>query len=286
MTGFGKAQGIVAGKKISVEIKSVNSKGLDLNTKMPSIYREKEMLIRKELGAAFVRGKIECSIYYDVIDDSNSAQLNTSLMENYLSDLKAFEKEQGLPSTDYMQVLLRMPEVFKTERTELDEDEWKGLSALINEACDRFQEFRAAEGASIERDFMNNVNEIERLLAEVPKYEQERIDTVKTRIKSNIDELIDQADVDQNRFEQELIYYIEKLDINEEKVRLANHCKYFKETMVKKDSNGKKLGFISQEMGREINTLGSKANHAELQKIVVDMKDNLEKIKEQILNVL
>lgn len=286
MTGFGKAQGIVAGKKISVEIKSVNSKGLDLNTKMPSIYREKEMLIRKELGTAFVRGKIECSIYYDVIDDSNSAQLNTSLMENYLSDLKAFEKEQGLPSTDYMQVLLRMPEVFKTERTELDEDEWQGLSSLINEASDRFQEFRAAEGASIERDFMNNVNEIERLLSEVPKYEQERIDTVKTRIKSSIDELIDQADVDQNRFEQELIYYIEKLDINEEKVRLANHCKYFKETMAKKDSNGKKLGFISQEMGREINTLGSKANHAELQKLVVDMKDNLEKIKEQILNVL
>ncbi len=286
MTGFGKAQGIVAGKKISVEIKSVNSKGLDLNTKMPSIYREKEMLIRKELGTAFVRGKIECSIYYDVIDDANSAQLNTSLMENYLSDLKAFEKEQGLPATDYMQVLLRMPEVFKTERAELDEEEWKGLSALINEACDRFQEFRAAEGASIELDFTNNVNEIERLLSEVPKYEQERIDTVKTRIKSSIDELIDQADVDQNRFEQELIYYIEKLDINEEKVRLANHCKYFKETMAKKDSNGKKLGFISQEMGREINTLGSKANHAELQKLVVDMKDNLEKIKEQILNVL
>lgn len=286
MTGFGKAQGIVAGKKISVEIKSVNSKGLDLNTKMPSMYREKEMDIRKELGSAFVRGKIECSIYYDVIEDTNSAQLNTALMESYLSDLKAFEQSQGLSSTDYMQVLLRMPEVFKTERAEMDDEEWDGLSALIREASDKFQEFRAAEGASIERDFTNNVNEIERLLGEVPKYEQERIETVKNRIKSNIDELIDQADVDQNRFEQELIYYIEKLDINEEKVRLANHCKYFKETMSKKDSNGKKLGFISQEMGREINTLGSKANHAELQKLVVEMKDNLEKIKEQILNVL
>ncbi len=286
MTGFGKASAIVGNKKIVVEIKSVNSKGLDINAKLPSVYKEKEIDIRKLIGNKLLRGKVECSVYFDVLEQNEGVNINKPLIAAYLKEIKELEKEHGVSSEDHLAMAMKMPDVFKPERAVLSDEEWKGLKALVEEARDNLDSFRLQEGQSLKADFEQNVAKITSLLESVAPYEDARIEQVKSRIHQNLEEVVQKSDIDQNRFEQELIYYIEKFDINEEKVRLSNHCKYFIETLVGPDGNGKKLGFIAQEMGREINTLGSKANHAEIQKIVVQMKDALEKIKEQVLNAL
>jgi len=286
MTGFGKSQGIVASKKIIVEIKSVNSKGFDIYTKMPSLYREKDIDIRKMIGNTLQRGKVECAVFYDVLEDTSGQKINRGLVDSYLQEIKSLEEEHSIKTADYMSTILKMPDIYKTERVELGDKEWEGLKALIEQASLQLIDFRTSEGLSISQDFLSNVADIERLLSEVGPYEHERVTILKDKLHLQLEEIGNKVEVDSNRLEQELIYYIEKFDVNEEKVRLKNHCDYFKETLASPQSNGKKLGFIAQEMGREINTLGSKANHAEIQKIVVQMKDALEKIKEQILNVL
>lgn len=286
MTGFGKASAIVGNKKIVVEIKSVNSKGLDINAKLPSIYKEKEIDIRKLIGNKLLRGKVECSVYFDVLEQNEGVSINRPLIAAYLKEIKNLENEHGVSTADHLSLVMKMPDVYKAERAVLGDAEWQGLKALVEEARDNLDSFRLQEGNSLKADFEQNVGKIMSLLADVEPYETARIEQVKTRISQNLEEVVQKSDIDQNRFEQELIYYIEKFDINEEKVRLSNHCSYFNDTMTGPDGNGKKLGFIAQEMGREINTLGSKANHAEIQKIVVQMKDALEKIKEQVLNAL
>lgn len=286
MTGFGKAESVIGNKKIVVEIKSVNSKGLDIYTKIPSIYREKEIEMRKIIGNTLQRGKVECAIFYDVIEEVNNVRINHALIASYKKELDQIQQEQGISSDDLLGTLLKMPDVYKTERNELSDEEWAGIENLIINAVKDLNDFRSSEGQSIQSDFESNVDQIESFLKQVEPYEGERVNSLKERINSQLEEIAGKVEVDENRLEQELIYYIEKFDVNEEKVRLKNHCDYFRETLMSDSSNGKKLGFIAQEMGREINTLGSKANHSEIQKLVVQMKDCLEKIKEQVLNVL
>ncbi|MFT5969861.1 MAG: hypothetical protein ACI8ZO_000358 [Flavobacteriales bacterium] len=282
MTGFGKAQTQLASKKVTVEIRSLNSKGLDLSVKMPGVYREKELELRKYLATRIVRGKAELSIYIENTGVEQNFIVNQPLVESYIDSLKAMSPEAD--KTELLSMAMRMPEVLRTERDEMDPKEWEQIIAVIDEAIEKFQEFRLEEGNILEQEFLKGVSSIEEQMQEVLKYEGERIETVKERIQGNLEKL--KVDKDQNRFEQELIFYIEKLDITEEKVRLKGHCDYFRKTVENPESSGRKLGFIGQEMGREINTMGSKANHAEIQKCVVLMKDELEKIKEQILNVL
>ncbi|HLP64067.1 YicC/YloC family endoribonuclease [Flavobacterium sp.] len=282
MTGFGKASLQLPTKKITVEIKSLNSKGLDLNTRMPSIYREMELGLRNQLSQRLERGKIDFSLYIEITGEETSSKINVPIVKGYINQMKAVIPNAD--ETELMKMAVRMPDALKTERDEIDENEWKQIQAVIDEAIDNIAQFRIDEGVSLEKEFLHRIANIMTLMNNAVAYDVERIDTVKNRLRTALDEL--QMNVDENRFEQELIFYLEKYDITEEKVRLENHLNYFIETLAGTEANGRKLGFITQEMGREINTMGSKSNHSEMQKLVVMMKDELEKIKEQVLNVL
>lgn len=287
MTGFGKVTAELPTKKVTVEIKALNSKQLDLSTRIPSIYKEKEMQIRSRLLQTLERGKVDFAIYIEYIGKEASSQINQEAVMSYFAQLKELSDKLGIsaPSSwDELQLVLRMPDVIKTDPVEVDEDEWNVVKQAIDEAIQHLCDFRIQEGAMLQKLFTQKVSNIAALLNDVEPYEKERIEKIKGRILDNLEKLA--VDYDKNRFEQEMIYYIEKLDVNEEKNRLDNHLKYFLETMETGHGQGKKLGFIAQEMGREINTLGSKSNHADMQKIVVRMKDELEQIKEQVLNVL
>ena len=286
MTGFGKVTAELPTKKVTVEIKALNSKQLDLSTRLPSVYKEMEMQIRSQLLASLERGKVEFSIQMEYIGKDIPTQINQAAIENYCFQIKEVAGKLDLPlPEDWFQLLLRMPEVIKTEQTEADENEWAVVEKTIRQALKQLGDFRIQEGEMLQKLFLRKIENIKAHLAELEVYENERIEKIKTRIADNLEKVLS-TDYDKNRFEQEMIYYIEKLDINEEKDRLDNHLKYFVDTMENGKGQGKKLGFIVQEIGREINTLGSKSNHAEMQQIVVRMKDELEQIKEQVLNVL
>ena len=286
MTGFGKVTAELSSKKVTVEVKSLNSKQLDLSTRIPSIYREKEMEVRSLLLQKLERGKVEFNIYIESTDKSMVTQINTSAMADYYRQIVEVSTQLGIAlPNDLLSTLLRMPDVIKTDTAEADEAEWNEVRGLVEQAIQHLIDFRVQEGVMLQRLFEQKIRNIAALLEQVSVYEVERVEKIKSRIKDNLQKLADQ-DYDKNRFEQEMIYYIEKLDVNEEKTRLDNHLKYFLTTMQEGHGQGKKLGFIAQEMGREINTLGSKSNHAEMQKIVVQMKDELEQIKELVLNVL
>ncbi len=286
MTGFGKATTNYQNKKITVEIKSLNSKNLDLFIRVPHQYKSKEIELRKLIGAGLDRGKVECIINIESTGDIATTKLNTEVMKSYLNQLKSFTNELNLGEGDILQTLMRMPDVYSTNVEEIDENEWETLLELTKEAIQHLNEFRGREGAQLKEEFELRINNIEKAFHKVPDYEDLRIEGIKERIENNLEEFIGVSKIDKNRFEQELIYYIEKIDIAEEKSRLSNHLNYFREILNQAKSQGKKLGFITQEIGREINTLGSKSYHAEMQKLVVQMKDELEKIKEQILNTL
>ncbi len=282
MTGFGKATLQLPTKKITVEIKSLNSKGLDLNTRMPSVFREMELGLRNQLSARLERGKIDFSLYIEATGEETSSKINVPIVRGYINQMKAVIPNAD--ETELMKMAVRMPDALKTERDEIDENEWKKIQTVIDEALENIAQFRKDEGVSLEREFLHRIANIMTLMNNAVSYDAERVETVKTRLRNALDEL--KENVDENRFEQELIFYLEKYDITEEKVRLENHLNYFIETIAGTEANGRKLGFITQEMGREINTMGSKSNHTEMQKLVVMMKDELEKIKEQVLNVL
>ena len=286
MTGYGKTVVAYKGKKINVEIKSLNSKQLDLTTRIAPLYREKEMEIRQLIAEQLQRGKVEFAIWIEKDAATEAAPVNTALMQNYLTQLRSFATENNMNDTDWMQILVRMPDVLtKTEVEVLDDDEWQTVRRGVCEAVQHLVDFRTQEGAALEKKFAEKIDNIEQLLASIEPYEKARVEKIRSRIVDGLKQ-IPEAEYDKNRLEQELIYYIEKLDISEEKQRLANHLKYFRETMADAAGQGKKLGFIAQEMGREINTTGSKSNQAEMQNIVVKMKDELEQIKEQVLNAL
>jgi uncharacterized protein (TIGR00255 family) len=287
MTGYGKAECLLADKTLTIEVKSLNSKQLDTNTRLPSLYKEKELDIRQVIASELERGKVECSLHYELSGEAVSGTINEAVVKSYYEQLYRISGELGLQSSlELLSTVMRMPDTIRTEKPDLKENEWVLVKEALHQAVDQVNNFRIQEGKSLDSDLRQRVEAITRKLEEVEVYERERIEQVRERIGMHLEEYNLKDSVDENRFEQELIYYIEKLDISEEKVRLSNHCKYFLETLDDKGPAGKKLGFISQEMGREINTLGSKANHKELQKLVVEMKDELERIKEQILNVL
>jgi uncharacterized protein (TIGR00255 family) len=287
MTGFGKATGEINNKKITVEIKSLNSKQADISVRMPSFYKAKELPLRSLINKNLQRCKIEYNLYAELLGGKSTLHLNKELFKQYYDQFNEAAKEVNPNhNSDLIGVISKMPDLMKSEKTELDEDEWTAVFTIIENAFAEINDFRKTEGDSLKAELTLRVSNISDLLLNVEQYEEERITTVRNKILNNLKEVIDESSINKERFEQELIYYIEKYDVTEEKTRLAQHCKYFEETMDSEISEGKKLGFICQEMGREINTLGSKANHVELQKIVVQMKDELEKIKEQILNIL
>ncbi|ERJ77193.1 TIGR00255-like family protein [Prevotella sp. F0091] len=288
MTGYGKAVVAYKEKKINVEVKSLNSKSLDLSARIAPLYREKEMEIRRLLAQKLERGKVDFSLWVEKESTVDATPINTALVENYYKQIKAISASTGIPEPeDWFTTLLRLPDVTtKTEVEVLDEEEWKVAQQAINEALEKLIDFRKQEGAALQKKFTEKIDNIANLLQSIEPYEKNRVPKIRERIIDGL-KLIPEVDYDKNRLEQELIYYIEKLDINEEKQRLTNHLKYFKETMKENGHGvGKKLGFIAQEMGREINTTGSKSNQAEMQNIVVKMKDELEQIKEQVLNAL
>lgn len=284
MTGFGKTNGVFNSKKISVEIRSLNSKGLDLSTKIPSCYRELDSEIRKIVAAHLDRGKIELGLFLESSGDASNGLINKELANHYYQELKSLNETWNEKPVDYLSLVVRMPEVLNQQSFELSDDERAFILQLIEATCDKLNEFRTQEGLALLNEFTLRINDIRRLLGEIALFEPERLLTVRDRISRGLAE-IEGLNVDANRLEQEMIYYIEKFDISEEKMRLSNHLDYFIETLSIARS-GKKLGFIAQEIGREINTLGSKSNHVEMQKRVVEMKDALEKMKEQILNTL
>lgn len=281
MTGFGRAEGIFERKKICIDIKSLNSKSFDLNIKMPLRYKEKEFEIRKKLSDRILRGKVDCYISLEALEYTNDVKINQEIVKSYMEQLRSFTTDA--PDFEYLKMAIRMPEAIHCKSEELSENEWIFLHELIDEAMEKFSEFRKVEGQILGNELKKNISNIEQLLGQVIPYEEERIACIKERYQTSLKEF---GNIDETRFYQEIAYLIEKLDISEEKVRLTQHLRYYTEVMKKENFNGKKLGFISQEIGREINTLGSKANHHQIQKIVVVMKDNLEKIKEQTLNVL
>ncbi len=281
MTGFGRAEGIFEGKKISIELKSLNSKSFDLNLRIPLRYKEKEFEVRKLLNDTILRGKVDCYINCETIDDCNDVKINQDIVKAYMNQLR--EISPNAEEFEYLKMAIRMPEAINGKPAELNEEEWKSLENLVKEALAKFVDFRKTEGAILHEELAKNLKNIEENLLKVIPYEDDRMIAVKERYQNTLKEF---ENVDETRFYQELAYYTEKLDISEEKVRLTQHLKYYLEVMQNETFNGKKLGFISQEIGREINTLGSKANHHEIQKLVVMMKDDLEKIKEQTLNVL
>ena len=281
MTGFGRSEGVFEGKKITIDIKSLNSKSFDLNIKIPLRYKEKEFEIRKLLNDRALRGKVDCYVNIESLNNINDVAINHDLVQAYIAELKKVAADG--PDFEYLKMAIRMPDVVSTKSDELSEDEWIFLIELLEETLTKFENFRRTEGEILQQELSRNIKKIESYLSQVEPYEQVRMDAVKERYRNSLNEF-DQ--IDETRFYQEMAYYTEKLDIAEEKVRLTQHLKYYLEVMIEESFNGKKLGFISQEIGREINTLGSKANHAEIQKLVVMMKDDLEKIKEQTLNVL
>lgn len=281
MTGYGKSVIQLPSKKISIEIKSLNSKNLDLNARMPSMYREKELEIRKLIASKLIRGKIDFSLFVEITGEATSSHINKTVVASYMNQLR--DVVEG-DDTELLKMAIRLPDAVTTEREEIDENEWQQIASEIDNSLEKIHEYRLDEGKHLEKDFLIRIENIKALLDQVIEMDPERIEAVRDRLNRGIAEIKEK--VDENRFEQELIYYIEKFDITEEKVRLTNHLDYFKKALNSDDSNGKKLGFISQEIGREINTIGSKSNYAPMQKLVVQMKDELEKIKEQLLNVL
>ncbi|UKK51571.1 YicC family protein [Prevotella sp. E13-17] len=287
MTGYGKAVVAFKDKKITAEIKSLNSKQLDLSTRIAPLYREKEMEIRQMIATSVERGKVDFALWIEKNTGVDATPINTALVENYYHQLKDVAEKVGIPEpADWLYTLTRMPDVLtKTEQEELSDEEWVAARQAVESAIEALVDFRKQEGAALEKKFTEKVDNIERLLAEIEPYEKSRVEKIRQRIVEGLQQ-IPGVEYDKNRLEQELIYYIEKLDISEEKQRLTNHLKYFRETMANDHGQGKKLGFIAQEMGREINTTGSKSNQAEMQNIVVQMKDELEQIKEQVLNAL
>ena len=284
MTGYGKSVLHLSYKKVTIEIKSLNSKNLDLNVRIPSYYRVKELAVRKELASSLVRGKVDFSIYIEMTADETSTTVNKGVVTEYMQQLRNVVQTGSSDDVELLKMAVKMPDALKTEREELNENEWAEINVKIKEAIKEIIQYRIDEAASLEDDFKLRIKNIQSFLEEVKSFDEARIEFVKERLNKAIDEL--KVTIDENRFEQELIYYLEKLDINEEKVRLANHLSYFLQELDTPDSNGKKLGFIVQEIGREVNTIGSKANFAPMQKAVIQMKNELEKIKEQILNVL
>jgi uncharacterized protein (TIGR00255 family) len=282
MTGFGKATLQLPTKKITIEVKSLNSKGLDLNVRMPSLYREMELGLRNQIAVKLERGKIDFSVFVESTAEQTSTKVNAPIIKGYIKQLKEIYAEAD--ETELMKMAVRMPDAMKVERDEIDENDWVQIQIAIEEAIHNILAFRKDEGISLEKEFQLRIGNIRQYMTEALALDPERVQAIKDRLQTAIAEL--KVNVDENRFEQELIYYLEKLDITEEKVRLTNHLDYFLETINRTEANGRKLGFITQEMGREINTMGSKSNHAQMQKLVVQMKDELEKIKEQVLNVL
>ena len=287
MTGYGKAVVAYKDKKIHVEVKSLNSKQLDLNTRIAPLYREKEMEMRQMVAEALIRGKVDMSVWIEKDMAVDPTPINAALVENYYQQIKSISEKTGIPvPEDWFYTLLRMPDVLtKTDTEELADEEWITVKNAVSEALQNLVDFRTQEGAALQKKFTEKIDNIAMLLAEIEPYEKSRVEKIRQRIVEGLQQ-IPGVDYDKNRLEQELIYYIEKLDISEEKQRLTNHLKYFRDTMNEPAGQGKKLGFIAQEMGREINTTGSKSNQAEMQNIVVKMKDELEQIKEQVLNAL
>ena len=286
MTGYGKAECEFSHKKVTIEIKSLNSKSMDLNTRISQIFREKDLEIRRLLSDRLVRGKVDFILYTESLGDESAAKINAGIVKSYYRQMEQLTADLAIPLGDnILPAILSLPEVVKNEREELDDQEWKSILAGIGEAIEALDHFRIQEGAILQQDLISNVQSITSLLSEVEQYENERVSRIKEKIYEGLKDIsIEQ--LNQNRLEQEMIFYLEKMDVNEEKVRLLNHCNYFLETLEVDEAVGKKLGFIAQEIGREVNTLGSKANHTEMQKLVIRMKDSLERIKEQLLNVL
>ncbi|MBR4498252.1 MAG: YicC family protein [Bacteroidales bacterium] len=287
MTGFGRAVAELPGKNVVVEVKSLNSKQLDLNSRVASIYRDKDLEIRNYISSQLVRGKIDVLVYLEAKEGVTERTLQESLVKTYYEKISNLANELHAENFSPMDAVMRLPDVWSTDNQQLaDESEWKSVMAAVVEATKRIATYRANEGEALDRDLRANIQTIKDLLASIETYEKARVPSIRERIEQSLREFIDSDKIDKNRLEQEMIFYLEKLDINEEKVRLAQHCKYFLDTMDSDEFAGKKLNFIAQEMGREINTMGSKSNDADMQRIVVHMKDNLEKIKEQVLNVL
>lgn len=281
MTGFGKHVLQLPAKKVTVELKSLNSKSLDLNARMPQAYRAKELELRKIIASQLQRGKIDFGLYVEITGDDAPSQINSAVVKQYMKQLRSIADGDDL---HLMEMALKLPDTLKTDRDDIDPEEYEAILEALKKALQAIQAFRTEEGRILEEDFAVRLENLHQLLEQVKNLDAERLQAIRDRLEKAVSDL--KMDVDANRFEQELIYYLEKLDITEEKVRLENHLNYFRETMESEDSNGKKLGFISQEIGREINTIGSKANYAPMQQVVVQMKDELEKIKEQMLNVL
>jgi len=287
MTGYGKAEFETGSKKITVELKSLNSKQIDINTRTPMLYREKELVIRKEISEKLIRGKIDFSLFIEDHGTESNSAINEPIVTSYFNQLSNIQKKLGLPVTEQiMQSVMRLPDTVKTVFDQLDEKEWQAIFEQVQLVIQAVDQFRIQEGEALSRDIRANIAEIQQLFKQIDPFEEQRIANIKARILESIKEININGNLDRNRFEQELIYYLEKLDINEEKVRLTNHCEYFLETLNSPGDVGKKLGFIAQEIGREINTIGSKANESHMQRIVVQMKDSLERVKEQLLNVL
>ena len=286
MTGYGKAEGAVGSRKYTVEVRSLNGKNLDLSVRMPSVLKEKEMELRKQLGARIVRGKSDVAIHFEADAAEARHELNGPVIEKYVEALRTLAEKTDQPTGNLLSTAVRFPDAMQTSREAFDHEAWEGIHALVVEAADQFDAFRDTEGATLHADFSARLDTIDALEASLDPLLDARLKRVRERIRTNLEETVDRAALDEGRFEQEVLYYIEKMDVSEERTRLRAHIVYFRDIMNTGSAQGKKLGFVSQEMGREINTLGSKANDAELQRIVVQMKDELEKIKEQVLNVL
>ncbi len=286
MTGYGNAKGLVGNQNVTVEIRSLNSKFLELNLRMPMQFRDRELELRSDLSKQLERGKADLSISFESNELAKRSSVNKEIFNAYYEELSALGKEYSLNDVNLLDCILKLPAVMNAERQESDDDQWKELKVVIAAALDRFNAFRDNEGAALSKDITMRVDTISNCIPQLEEFETKRVEGVRAKISKAINELIEQTSIDRNRFEQELIYYIEKLDISEEKVRLRSHCEYFVQTIANPEANGKKLGFITQEIGREINTIGAKANDAPMQRIVVEMKDELEKLKEQLANVL
>ena len=286
MTGFGKAEGVIRNRKYSVEVRSLNSKQFDLNIRMPSVFREKEMGLRKLLRESVIRGKCDFFLSYEQDPSEAKHEINAKLVQTYITQLEALAEDSGLKGENLLGMAIRMPDALQSPQEQLDDDVWSGIEKLLTNALDAFNAFRETEGAATLEDFNNRIKTIRDASINLDPLLDDRLARIKTRIKTNLSEAIDRSKIDENRFEQEVIFYIEKTDVSEERSRLTAHCDHFDEILADGIGQGKKLGFIAQEIGREINTLGSKANDADIQRLVVQMKDELEKIKEQVLNVL
>ena len=286
MTGYGKAEGVIGNRKYSVEVRSLNSKQFDLNMRMPSVFREKEMGLRKLLRESVIRGKCDFFLSYEQDPSEAKHEINTKLVQAYITQLESLAEGSGLKGENLLGMAIRMPDALQSPQEHLDDDVWSGVEKLIVNALDAFNTFRETEGAATLDDFNNRIKIIRNESINLDPLLDERLARIKSRIKTNLSEAIDRSKIDENRFEQEVIFYIEKTDVSEERTRLTAHCNHFDEILADGIGQGKKLGFIAQEIGREINTLGSKANDADIQRLVVQMKDELEKIKEQVLNVL